>query len=68
MMTIRRNKTRSHVRRVASFEYIGFTIHTSKAVTPATVPQQVLMPTPRLLCTNLPQEVTDDVLSVLFQQ
>jgi hypothetical protein len=26
------------------------------------------MSTVRLLCTNLPQEVTDDVLSVLFQQ
>lgn len=34
----------------------------------STVPQQVSMPTTRLLCTNLPQEVTDDVLSVLFQQ
>ncbi|RDB22786.1 U2 small nuclear ribonucleoprotein B'' [Hypsizygus marmoreus] len=28
----------------------------------------VQYPSARLLCTNLPQEVTDDVLSVLFQQ
>ncbi|KAI0796837.1 RNA-binding domain-containing protein [Abortiporus biennis] len=32
------------------------------------VPQVVHQPSARLLCTNLPQEVTDDVLSVLFQQ
>jgi hypothetical protein len=32
-------------------------------------PQPVVKhPTAALLCTNLPQEVTDDVLSVLFQQ
>lgn len=29
---------------------------------------QVHQPSARLLCQNLPQEVTDDVLSVLFQQ
>lgn len=40
----------------------------SQAVTPTTVPSQVQQPSARLLCTNLPQEVTDDVLSVLFQQ
>ncbi|KZT29310.1 RNA-binding domain-containing protein [Neolentinus lepideus HHB14362 ss-1] len=34
-----------------------------QAVAPA-----VNLPSARLLCTNLPQEVTDDVLSVLFQQ
>jgi hypothetical protein len=32
------------------------------------VPPAVDQPTQRLLCTNLPQEVTNDVLSVLFQQ
>ncbi|KAJ8508395.1 hypothetical protein ONZ45_g9322 [Pleurotus djamor] len=32
------------------------------------IPQAVQHPTPRLLCTNLPQEVTESVLSVLFQQ
>jgi hypothetical protein len=32
------------------------------------VPPPVQQPSTRLLCTNLPQEVTDDVLSVLFQQ
>ncbi|KAH9938320.1 RNA-binding domain-containing protein [Fomitopsis serialis] len=32
------------------------------------VPQAVNNQSARLLCTNLPQEVTDDVLSVLFQQ
>lgn len=31
-------------------------------------PSAVQQPSARLLCTNLPQEVTDDVLSVLFQQ
>ncbi|KAF8913850.1 hypothetical protein CPB84DRAFT_1956662 [Gymnopilus junonius] len=35
---------------------------------PTSVPTQVQQPSSRLLCTNLPQEVTDDVLSVLFQQ
>ncbi|KAJ3572466.1 hypothetical protein NP233_g3075 [Leucocoprinus birnbaumii] len=40
----------------------------SSSATPSSVPPQVSMPTSRLLCTNLPQEVTDDVLSVLFQQ
>lgn len=33
-----------------------------------TIPPPVQQPSARLLCTNLPQEVTDDVLSVLFQQ
>jgi len=32
------------------------------------VPAQVQQPSLRLLCTNLPQVVTNDVLSVLFQQ
>ncbi|KZT72518.1 RNA-binding domain-containing protein [Daedalea quercina L-15889] len=32
------------------------------------MPQVVNYQSARLLCTNLPQEVTDDVLSVLFQQ
>ena len=31
-------------------------------------PQAVQHPSARLLCTNLPIEVTNDVLSVLFQQ
>lgn len=35
---------------------------------PASMPASIEQPSPRLLCTNLPQEVTDDVLSVLFQQ
>lgn len=34
----------------------------------ATIPPPTQHPSTRLLCTNLPQEVTDDVLSVLFQQ
>jgi len=34
----------------------------------ATMPAPTQQPSARLLCTNLPQEVTDDVLSVLFQQ
>jgi len=33
-----------------------------------TVPPTTQQVSARLLCTNLPQEVTDDVLSVLFQQ
>ncbi|KAI0638004.1 RNA-binding domain-containing protein [Trametes polyzona] len=32
------------------------------------VPAAVQQPSARLMCLNLPQEVTDDVLSVLFQQ
>src|SRR5882762_2584970 len=32
------------------------------------VPPASEQPSARLLCTNLPQEVTNDVLSVLFQQ
>lgn len=32
------------------------------------MPAPIQQPSARLLCTNLPQEVTDDVLSVLFQQ
>ena len=35
---------------------------------PAIVPQVAERPSARLLCTNLPNEVTDSVLSVLFQQ
>jgi U2 small nuclear ribonucleoprotein B'' len=38
------------------------------AAAPTSVPSPDYQPTPRLLCQNLPQEVTDDVLSVLFQQ
>ncbi|KIK98736.1 hypothetical protein PAXRUDRAFT_823518 [Paxillus rubicundulus Ve08.2h10] len=34
----------------------------------ATLPPPIQQPSARLLCTNLPKEVTDDVLSVLFQQ
>ncbi|KAG1820242.1 uncharacterized protein BJ212DRAFT_1458191 [Suillus subaureus] len=34
----------------------------------ATIPPPTQHPSARLFCTNLPQEVTDDVLSVLFQQ
>ncbi|KAG6821232.1 hypothetical protein H0H93_002342 [Arthromyces matolae] len=32
------------------------------------VPNASQQPSTRLLCTNLPQEVTDDILAVLFQQ
>ena len=39
-----------------------------KAAAPSSVPTQVQQPSLRLLCTNLPQVVTTDVLSVLFQQ
>ena len=39
-----------------------------KAAAPSSVPAQVQQPSLRLLCTNLPQVVTNDVLSVLFQQ
>jgi len=35
---------------------------------PAPIPQITQQISSRLLCTNLPQEVTEDVLSVLFQQ
>ncbi|KAH6914963.1 hypothetical protein BKA70DRAFT_1368788 [Coprinopsis sp. MPI-PUGE-AT-0042] len=41
---------------------------TSAFANATTVPTAVEHPTSRLLCTNLPQEVTNDVLSVLFQQ
>lgn len=47
---------------------ISFTYCFSQAVVPTSMPTQVQSPSSRLLCTNLPQEVTDDVLSVLFQQ
>jgi len=40
----------------------------SVANKPGAVPSPLQQPSARLLCTNLPQEVTDDVLSVLFQQ
>ncbi|GLB33752.1 putative RNA recognition motif containing protein [Lyophyllum shimeji] len=40
---------------------------TTQAPTTA-VPATSQYPSARLLCTNLPQEVTDEVLSVLFQQ
>ena len=32
------------------------------------MPAQAQRPSARLMCTNLPQEVTDDMLAVLFQQ
>ena len=68
MKTARKLQTRLYVRLVALLEYFGFTIHIPKAETPSTIPQQVSTPTTRLLCMNLPEEVTGDVLSVLFQQ
>jgi len=40
----------------------------SSTPAPTNVPPQVQRPSARLLCTNLPPEITDDVLSVLFQQ
>ncbi|KAG6855138.1 hypothetical protein C0991_006067 [Blastosporella zonata] len=46
------------------------TINTSSFLSEASngVPNPSQQPSARLLCTNLPQEVTDSVLSVLFQQ
>jgi RNA recognition motif-containing protein len=41
---------------------------TTSTPAPTSVPPQVQRPSTRLLCTNLPPEITDDVLSVLFQQ
>ncbi|KAK7049574.1 hypothetical protein VNI00_005605 [Paramarasmius palmivorus] len=38
------------------------------AQNPNMIPTQAHQPSARLFCTNLPLEVTDDVLSVLFQQ
>jgi len=40
----------------------------TSAFTSDTVPPACEQPSAQLLCTNLPQEVTNDVLSVLFQQ
>lgn len=40
----------------------------TKDKAPGAAPPVVQQPSARLLCTNLPMEVTDDVLSVLFQQ
>jgi len=40
----------------------------TSALTSDSVPPASEQPSARLLCTNLPQEVTNDVLSVLFQQ
>ncbi|KAH8106007.1 RNA-binding domain-containing protein [Cristinia sonorae] len=40
----------------------------AKGKNSGSVPPANQQPSSRLLCTNLPQEVTDDVLSVLFQQ
>jgi len=66
--TIQELQIRPHVRLVVLSEYIGFTMHIPKAEPSSIIPQQVSTATARLLCTNLPEEVTDDVLSVLFQQ
>ncbi|KAG6890260.1 hypothetical protein C0992_002526 [Termitomyces sp. T32_za158] len=40
----------------------------SNTFSSTTAPSASQQPSARLLCTNLPQEVTDDVLAVLFQQ
>ncbi|KIM90726.1 hypothetical protein PILCRDRAFT_83912 [Piloderma croceum F 1598] len=40
----------------------------TNSLTSASMPPATEQPSARLLCKNLPQEVTDDVLSVLFQQ
>ncbi|KAJ4481479.1 hypothetical protein C8J55DRAFT_535736 [Lentinula edodes] len=40
----------------------------NSVVAPGVIPALVDYPTPRLFCTNLPLEVSDSVLSVLFQQ
>jgi len=39
-----------------------------KPASPPPVPAQVQRPSARLMCTNLPQEITEDMLAVLFQQ
>lgn len=69
--------TRKHHKRMI---YVCHTVHImldiyftslvlfEKAAAPSSVPTQVQQPSLRLLCTNLPQVVTNDVLSVLFQQ
>ena len=50
-------------------DHVIYLLHNLRiAAAPSSVPIQVQQPSLRLLCTNLPQEVTDDVLSVLFQQ
>ena len=41
---------------------------TEHKAAPPVVPAQAQRPSARLMCTNLPQEVTDDMLAVLFQQ
>ncbi|KAG6812328.1 hypothetical protein H0H92_003412 [Tricholoma furcatifolium] len=43
-------------------------IHILSLLEASTIPNPSQQVSARLLCTNLPQEVTDDVLSVLFQQ
>lgn len=48
---------------IKDIEFLTHLLHNQGAI-----PQAVKQPSARLLCTNLPQEVSDDVLSVLFQQ
>lgn len=54
-----------HVRHVIK---TGFSPFNPQAAALPIVPSHVQQPTARLLCQNLPQEVTDNVLSVLFQE
>ena len=48
--------------------YISIVANCQFTFRKAAVPSTSEQPTAQLLCTNLPQEVTDDVLSVIFQQ
>jgi U2 small nuclear ribonucleoprotein B'' len=50
------------------FSLIVFRAATSNAQTAPPIPSVPLLPSAILLCQNLPAEVTDDVLAVLFQQ
>lgn len=54
--------------RVRRSLFIASLVFTEPQEAPPPVPAQVQRPSARLMCTNLPQEVTDDMLAVLFQQ
>ena len=72
LMTTRKHHRRMiyvcHVVYVMLYIYFTLLLLFEKAAAPSSVPTQVQQPSLRLLCTNLPQVVTNDVLSVLFQQ
>ncbi len=76
-VTIRMRRSRSKTKKLRRRALVRDVIPPSRqslhnsllqAAVPITVPSQAQQPTARLLCQNLPQEVTDDVLAVLFQQ